>query len=45
MFYKMISFNNDPTPLLAVTNLTCCPCYVGVDVSLNETHDMSIAVL
>ena len=31
----MISLDNDPTPLLGLTDVTCCPCHVCV--SLNET--------
>ena len=35
IFYGMISLDNDPTPLLGLTDVTCCPCHVCV--SLNET--------
>ena len=31
----MISFDNDPAPLLELTDVTCCPCHVCV--SLNVT--------
>ena len=34
-FYGMISLDNDPTPLLGLIDVTCCPCHVCV--SLNET--------
>ena len=30
----LISLDNDPTPLLRLTDVTCCPCHVRV--SLNE---------
>ena len=31
----MISLDNDPEPLLGLTDVTCCPCHVCV--SLNAT--------
>ena len=31
----MISLDNDPAPLLGLTDVTCCPCHVCV--SLNVT--------
>ena len=41
VFYKMISFNNDATPLLELTDVTCCPCHVCV--LEYDRHDIGIA--
>ena len=44
VFYKMISLGNDPTPLLELTGVTCCPCHVCVCVLECDLHDIDIAV-
>ena len=38
----MISLNNDPAPLLGLTDVTCCPCHVCVLEC--DPHDIGIAV-
>ena len=30
----MISLDNDPAPLLGLTDVTCCPCHVCVSLSV-----------
>ena len=42
----MISLDNDPTPLLGLTDVTCCPCHVCVYVCVPkcDSHDIGIAI-
>ena len=39
----MISLDNDPAPLLGLTDVTCFPCHVCVSFEC-DPHDIGIAV-